>query len=56
MSQDQEISQQLDILSLLEENNKEGLTGLIDSMSSKEIVHLMRHLKKDEQMMELIED
>ena len=50
MSQDLELSQQQDTLILLEENNKEGLTGLIDSMSSKEIVHLMGHLKRDEQI------
>lgn len=50
MSQEQELSQLQDTLNLLEENNKDGLTGLIDSMSSKEIVHLMGHLKRDEQM------
>lgn len=50
MSENQVISQQQDTINLLKENNKEGLTGLIDSMSSKEIVHLMGHLKREEQM------
>ena len=50
MSQDHEINQRKDTLQLLEKDNREGLTGLIDSMSSKEIVHLMGHLKRDDQM------
>ena len=50
MTQDLELSKQQDTLILLERNNKEGLTDLIDSMSSKEIVHLMGHLRRDEQM------
>lgn len=50
MSQDQELKRRRDIILLLEENNAEELTGLIDSMSSKTIVHLMGHLKWDDQM------
>ena len=50
MSQIHELHQQKDTIQLLEENNREELTGLIDSMSSKEIVHLMGHLKRDDQM------
>ena len=50
MSQDPELKLRRDIIQLLEENNWEELTGLIDSMDSKEIVHLMGHLKRDDQM------
>ncbi len=50
MSQDHELNQRKDTIQLLEKDNREGLTGLIDSMSSKEIVHLMGHLKRDDQM------
>jgi len=50
MSQDQELILRRDIIQLLEENNWEELTGVIDSMDSKEIVHVMGHLKRDDQM------
>jgi len=50
MAQTSEIQQRRETIQLLEENNKEGLTGLVDSMSSKEIVHLMGHLKRDDQI------
>jgi magnesium transporter len=45
-----ELKQRRDALQFLEENNKYDLTALVDSMSSKEIVHLMGHLKREDQM------
>ena len=50
MSEDMNIQQRRDALQFLEENNRDGLTGLIDTLSSKEIVHLMGRLRKDDQM------
>jgi magnesium transporter len=39
-----------DIISLLKEGDKVGLTALVDELSSKEMVHLMGHLNFDRQM------
>ncbi len=50
MSQIHKLHHRKDTIQLMEEDNLEGLTGLIDSMNSKEIVHLMGHLKRDDQM------
>jgi magnesium transporter len=50
MTQTNDLQQQRDAIQLLEENNRDELTGLIESMTSKEIVHLMGHLRRDDQM------
>ena len=50
MTLTQEYQQRRDAIQFLEEDNKSELTLLINSMSSKEIIHLMGHLGKEDQM------
>ena len=50
MQETQELKLRKNVILLLIENNRKDLTELIESMTSKEIVHLIGHLNRDDQM------